>query len=67
MAVEDTSLIPEHPPPLPKDEDLSGGVQAETYIYGNVGQLVPELWSFEDFVKKKAHNWYIHDPADFRW
>jgi len=34
-------------------------IKAETYVYGDdVNNLMPELWSFEDFVKNNAKKWH---------
>ncbi len=65
IGLTDKELIPHHPPPISKGS-LNRGVTAETYIYLDVNNLVPELWSWEDFVKKNAANWYT-SPLAFRY
>ncbi|KAK2467978.1 hypothetical protein APHAL10511_000273, partial [Amanita phalloides] len=51
-----------HVQPRALDEILAGamgaGVKAETYVYRDVGTLRPALWSFSEFVEKKAWKWY---------
>ena len=54
----DDSLVPAHPPPLPPPSQMTNITRAETYVYGDENNLMPELWSFEDFVKNNAHKWY---------
>ncbi|KAF9030968.1 hypothetical protein BDZ89DRAFT_1013372 [Hymenopellis radicata] len=61
----DKELIPRHAPPI-SEGSLDPSVTAETYIYLDVNNLVPELWSWEDFVKKNAMNWYT-SPLEFRY
>ena len=55
---QDESLVPAHPPPLPSSSQMTNTVIAETYIYDDEKELMPELWSFEDFVKNNAKKWY---------
>ena len=56
---KDDSLVPAHPPPLPSPSQMANFiVRAETYVYGDEKNLMPELWSFEDFVKNNAKKWY---------
>lgn len=52
------SLIPPTPAPLPPDEQLSGALDAEAYIYSApVEDLEAELWSYEEFVRTNAWKW----------
>ena len=55
---QDDSLVPAHPPPLPSPSNMTNIIGAETYVYDEVENLKPELWSFEDFVKNNAKKWY---------
>lgn len=55
---QDDSLVPAHPPPLPSSSQMTNTIKAETYVYDDGKQLMPELWSFEDFVKNNAKKWY---------
>lgn len=55
---QDESLVPAHPPPLPSPSQMTNIVGAETYVYDDEKNLMPELWSFEDFVKNNAKKWY---------
>lgn len=56
----DDSLVPAHPPPLPSPSQLTNlnTIKAETYVYLDENNLLPELWSFEEFVKNNAEKWY---------
>jgi hypothetical protein len=55
---QDDSLVPAHPPPLPSPSQMTNIISAETYVYDDENNLMPELWSFDDFVKNNAHKWY---------
>ncbi|KAF8962793.1 hypothetical protein BDZ97DRAFT_1662492 [Flammula alnicola] len=57
-AMDEETLVPAHPPPLPVPSDLSNTIEAETYIYVHEINLEAELWSFEDFVKNNAWKWF---------
>ncbi|KAJ7494766.1 hypothetical protein B0H11DRAFT_1857826 [Mycena galericulata] len=46
------------PSPLPSDSDLRDPVEVETYVYGDISGLMPEIWDFDDFVQKNAWKWY---------
>jgi len=58
----DESLIPSKPAALPAE--LTSALEAETYIYNDPSRLKPELWSFEEFVKKNAWKWYIYGEEE---
>lgn len=66
LAIDDKSLIPAHPPPLPQPDALRSGVPAEVYIYADATNLEAQLWSLEDFVRDKAKKWYS-GPVESRW
>ncbi|KIY71508.1 hypothetical protein CYLTODRAFT_418744 [Cylindrobasidium torrendii FP15055 ss-10] len=66
LAIDDKSLIPAHPPPLPQPDELRSGVPAEVYIYADATNLEAQLWSLEDFVRDKAKKWYS-GPVESRW
>ena len=55
---QDDSLVPAHPPPLPSPSEMTNIISAETYVYDDENNLMPELWSFDDFVKNNAKKWY---------
>jgi hypothetical protein len=37
---------------------MTNTIGAETYVYDDENNLMPELWSFDDFVKNNARKWY---------
>ena len=51
-------MVPAHPPPLPPSSEMTNTITAETYVYDDEKNLMPELWSFDDFVKNNAKKWY---------
>ena len=51
-------MVPAQPPPLPSSSETTNITQAETYVYVDEKNLMPELWSFDDFVKNSAKKWY---------
>ena len=52
------TLITEHPPPLPDPSALSPPVETHVYIWiASASLLVPELWSFDVFVRDSAWRW----------
>jgi hypothetical protein len=55
---QDSPVIPAHPPPLPSPSEMTNTIGAETYVYEDENNLMPELWSFDDFVKNNAWKWY---------
>ena len=57
-SIDEDSLIPAHPPPLPSPSQLTNIIRAETYVYGDENNLMAELWSFDEFVKNNARKWY---------
>ncbi|KAG6899298.1 hypothetical protein C0993_011460 [Termitomyces sp. T159_Od127] len=65
--VDDETLIPSKPPALP--ETLAPPFRTDTYVYNMLDRLEPDLWSFEDFVKKNAWKWYREQlpEDDVRW
>jgi hypothetical protein len=69
--VDDEALVPPKPPPLPTLSDLAPPIRTETYVYDHFKRLEPELWSFEEFVKKNAWKWYgdqlPDSDDDVRW
>ncbi|GLB40394.1 putative gamma-glutamyl cyclotransferase, AIG2-like [Lyophyllum shimeji] len=69
--IDDEGLIPSKPPALPPVSGLAPPIKAETYVYdlSQVKRLEPELWSFEEFVKKNAWKWYGEQlpDEDVRW
>jgi len=60
-SVDDETVLPEHASPIIA-EDLSelplSPSSAETYVYCDENDLQAELWSYEDFVRENARNWY---------
>lgn len=46
------------PSPLPSPSQMTNIISAETYIYADENNLMPELWSYDDFVKNNAHKWH---------
>ena len=61
----DKDLIERIMPAQPKQPvaDIIGGmgsevVETETYVFLEMGELEPELWSFEDFLGQAAFQWY---------
>ncbi|KAJ7931544.1 hypothetical protein B0H13DRAFT_1857930 [Mycena leptocephala] len=55
----DYTMVTATPPPLPtKDSDLPEAVEVETYVYGEISRLMPDIWDFDDFVQKNAWKWY---------
>ncbi|KAH7915672.1 hypothetical protein BJ138DRAFT_1054509 [Hygrophoropsis aurantiaca] len=56
--VDMVSLVPVSPPPVPSASELSEAVKANTYVWCRpVSELMPELWTFEEFVKYNAWKW----------
>jgi hypothetical protein len=60
---DDDSLINNSRLPLPVR--LPPAVKVELCRYKNHNYLDPELWSFEDFVKTHAREWYEWDDCDY--
>ncbi|KAH7873728.1 uncharacterized protein C8R40DRAFT_1048611 [Lentinula edodes] len=58
VALDDKSLVPADPPPLPPTSELLPAIPAQTYIYNDLENLEADLWSFEDFIKNNAWKWY---------
>ncbi|TFK20281.1 hypothetical protein FA15DRAFT_673599 [Coprinopsis marcescibilis] len=58
---EDLDLVLLHSTPLPPTPELASPFKAQTYVFLNVAQLEPELWSFEDFVKENAYKWFDYE------
>ncbi|KAJ7707674.1 hypothetical protein B0H17DRAFT_918044 [Mycena rosella] len=54
----DYTMATATPAPLPSDAELPPPVEAETYVYGNMSGLMPDIWDFGDFVEKNAWKWY---------
>ncbi|KAJ6619785.1 hypothetical protein B0H10DRAFT_2024977 [Mycena sp. CBHHK59/15] len=52
------------PPPLPSDPDLGEPVAVETYVYGDISNLMNDIWDFDDFVKTNAWKWYGSGARD---
>ncbi|KAG6879556.1 hypothetical protein C0992_001561 [Termitomyces sp. T32_za158] len=65
--LDDETLIPSKLPALPAT--LAPPFRTDTYIYDVSARLEPDLWSFEDFVKKNAWKWYREQlpEDDVRW
>jgi len=61
--IEGNDII--QPPPLASLSDLSAPVIAATYVYDDLENLEAQLWSFDDFVKESAWEWY--DASDSHW
>lgn len=55
-------IIHMHGTPFPIDTELSPGVQVDTYVYRMLDRLEPELWSFDEFVRKHAAQWFSYVP-----
>ncbi|KAG5724701.1 hypothetical protein E4T56_gene3759 [Termitomyces sp. T112] len=64
---DDKTLIPSKPPILPPT--LAPPFRTDTYVYNMFARLDPDIWSFEDFVKKNAWKWYREQlpDDDVRW
>ncbi|KAJ7158728.1 hypothetical protein C8R46DRAFT_398513 [Mycena filopes] len=54
----DYTMSTASPTPLPPDAELSDPVEVETYVYGEMSNLLRDIWSFDDFVEKNAWKWY---------
>jgi len=51
-------LVTTAPPPVPPPVQLGDPVQTETYVWAAPASLlIPELWSFEIFVRDNAWKW----------
>ncbi|KAF5391538.1 hypothetical protein D9757_002369 [Collybiopsis confluens] len=57
-SVDDASLVPARPAPLPPASEMPPPVAAQTYIYNDIDDLSSELWSFADFVRHNAWKWH---------
>lgn len=57
-SIDQDSLVPAHPAPLPSLSQMTNVIKAETYVYRDKNNLMAELWSFDDFVKNNAWKWY---------
>ncbi|KAJ7104126.1 hypothetical protein B0H15DRAFT_767084 [Mycena belliarum] len=69
VGLADYMMLTVAPEPLPSDAALPAPVEVETYVYGDIAGLMPEIWDFDDFVKKNAWKWYgtgAHDNSDYR-
>jgi len=45
-------------PPLPPIAELAPAVQTEAYVWaGSISFLIPELWSYEVFIRDNAWKW----------
>lgn len=51
-------IVPSKPDPLPAVSELAAPIEADTYVFRDLSALHPELWSYEEFVKKNAWKWY---------
>ncbi len=50
--------LPDHPvPPVPLPE-LFPPIAAQTYIFCRENRLEAGLWSYKDFIRDNAQNWY---------
>ncbi|KAJ7126959.1 hypothetical protein C8R44DRAFT_617604 [Mycena epipterygia] len=58
------TMLTTTPAPLPPDAELPSPVEVETYVYGDISNLKPEIWDFDDFVKKNAWKWYGSGSRD---
>ncbi|KAJ3753530.1 hypothetical protein EV360DRAFT_53325 [Lentinula raphanica] len=56
--LDEATLVPVDPPPIPSASDLLPATPAQTYIYNNLDNLEADLWSFDDFVRNNAWKWY---------
>ncbi|KAJ7639862.1 hypothetical protein DFH06DRAFT_953348, partial [Mycena polygramma] len=54
----DYTMVTASPAPLPADADLPAAAEVETYVYGDISGLMPDIWDFDDFVQKNAWKWY---------
>ena len=63
-SIDQDSLVPAHPPPLPSSSQMANIIRAETYVYEDENNLMAELWSFDDFVKNNAWKWYGSSADD---
>ncbi len=64
-ASTDDHVVPLHAPALPPLDSLPPPLAAQTYIYaGPLRDLAPELWSYEDFVRKNAWKWVGRGAMD---
>ena len=64
-AVTDEFVVPLHAPALPPLDSLPPPIPAQTYIYaGPLRDLSPELWSYDDFVRKNAWKWVGRGALD---
>ncbi|KAF6757293.1 hypothetical protein DFP72DRAFT_892235 [Ephemerocybe angulata] len=53
------ALIALHSSSIPENQgDLAFGVEVDTYVYLEVENLEAELWSFNEFVKMHAPQWF---------
>ncbi|ETW82978.1 hypothetical protein HETIRDRAFT_439553 [Heterobasidion irregulare TC 32-1] len=61
------SVAPPTAPPLPLPSELAEAVPAETYIWiDKVTYLDAKLWSYDDFIKEKLHNWVGKDNEEYK-
>ncbi|KAJ6531828.1 hypothetical protein B0H19DRAFT_457804 [Mycena capillaripes] len=44
--------------------DLPEAAEVETYVFGKIGRLMPDIWDFDDFVQKNAWKWYGSGSRD---
>ncbi|KAI0710222.1 hypothetical protein C8Q76DRAFT_859136 [Earliella scabrosa] len=64
-AATDAYVVPLHAPALPPLDSLPPPIPAQTYIYaGPLRDLSPELWSYDDFVRKNAWKWVGRGALD---
>jgi hypothetical protein len=54
----DEEAVPDNVPSLPLPDELLAPLSAKTYVYCDENDLKAELWSYEDFVRENARNWY---------
>ena len=63
----ESSVAPPTAPPLPPPSELTEAVPAETYIWiDKVTDLDAKLWSYDDFIKEKLHNWVGEDNEEYK-
>ncbi|KAJ6576475.1 hypothetical protein DFH09DRAFT_361860 [Mycena vulgaris] len=64
IALAEYTIAIAPPAPLPSDAALPAPAEAETYVYGDIANLMPEIWDFADFVEKNAWKWYGSGARD---
>jgi hypothetical protein len=65
VGLADYTLPMAVPAPLPPDAALPAPSEVETYVYRDIGGLMPEIWDFGDFVEKNAWKWYERDNPEY--